>query len=153
MKSRSASSKRTKTSALPFTRQIEEKPTGTTEGKVIYAEFAVPPRPSAISGAVDIDDLVTELEQVPENAEAIARGRKWVAETFYPGQLSVAQLRLQKGWSQADLARRAETSQPYIARLERGQVDPQISTVRKLARALGVPVATLVEAIAPGDAA
>jgi len=76
-----------------------------------------------------------------------------VAETFYPGQLSVAQLRLQKGWSQADLARRAETSQPYIARLERGQVDPQISTVRKLARALGVPVATLVEAIAPGDAA
>lgn len=120
---------------------------------MIYAEFAVPPKPSAMTGAVDIDDLVAELEQVPENAEAIAQGRRWVAETFYPGSVSVAALRLRKGWSQAELARRAETSQPYIARLERGQVDPQISTVRKLARALDVPVGTLVDAIASGEPA
>lgn len=153
MKSQSASLKPTKTSASPSTRIFEDKPTGTAECKVIYAEFTVPPRPSALSGTTDIDDLVTELEQAPENAEAIAHGRKWVAETFYPGHVSVAQLRLQKGWSQADLARRAETSQPYIARLERGLVDPQISTVRKLARALDVPVSTLVEAIARGEAA
>jgi len=116
---------------------------------VIFAEFAVPPKPTAISGAVDIDDLVVELEQTPEHAEAIAQGRQWVANAFYANRISVASLRLRKGWSQAELARQAETSQPYIARLERGQVDPQISTIKKLARALGVPVAELVEAIAP----
>ena len=43
------------------------------------------------------------------------------------------------------------TSQSYIARLELGNVDPQVSTVTKLARALGVPVAAVVEAILPED--
>ena len=133
--------------ALPPTRLVPELPTGTAECRVIYAEFAVPPKPSAIRGALDIDDLVAELEQSPENAKAIAQGRQWVAETFYRGHSSVAALRLRKGWSQAELARRAETSQPYIARLERGQVDPQVSTVRKLALALAMPIAELVEAI------
>lgn len=147
MKSQAASSKPTKTSALPPTRLVPDLPTGTAECKVIYAEFAVPPKPSAIRGALDIDDLVAELEQGPENAKAIAKGRQWVADTFYKGHSSVAALRLRKGWSQAELARRAETSQPYIARLERGQVDPQVSTVRKLAHALAVPIAELVEAI------
>lgn len=152
MKSQAASLKRTKISALPPTRLVPDLPTGTAECRVIYAEFAVPPKPWAIRGALDIDDLVAELEQDPENAKAIAQGRKWVADTFYKGHSSVAALRLRKGWSQAELARRAETSQPYIARLERGQVDPQVSTVRKLAQALAVPVAVLVEAIS-GEAA
>lgn len=149
MKSQTASSKPTKTSALPSTRVVDDLPTGTAECKVIYAEFSLPPKPSAISGAIDIDDLVAELEQTPEQAEAIAQGRQWVADAFYAGRTTVASLRLRKGWSQAELARQAETSQPYIARLERGQVDPQVGTVKKLARALGVSVAELVEAIAP----
>lgn len=149
MKSQAVFSKPTKTSALPPTRFVSDLPTGTVECKVIYAEFAVPPKPSAITGALDIDDLVAELEQEPENAKAIAQGRQWVADTFYAGHTTVAAMRLRKGWSQAELARRAETSQPYIARLERGQVDPQVSTVKKLAQALGVPVAELVDAIRP----
>lgn len=149
MKSQAAFSKPTKTSGLPPTRVVPDLPTGTAECKVIYAEFAVPPKPSAIAGALDIDDLVAELERDPENAKAIAKGRQWVAESFYADRSSVAALRLRKGWSQAELARRAETSQPYIARLERGLVDPQISTVKKLAQALGVPVAELVDAITP----
>ncbi len=149
MKSQAVFSKPTKTSGLPPTRFVPDLPTGTAECKVIYAEFAVPPKPSAIADALDIDDLVAELEQDPENAKAIAKGRQWVAESFYADRSSVAALRLRKGWSQAELARRAETSQPYIARLERGLVDPQVSTVKKLAQALGVPVAELVDAITP----
>jgi DNA-binding XRE family transcriptional regulator len=148
MKSQTVSLKPTKSSASPSTKVVTDPPTGTAECTVIYAEFAVSPKPSAITGALDIDELVAELEQSPENAKAIAQGRQWVADAFYSGQPSVAALRLRKGWSQAELARRAETSQPYIARLERGQVDPQVSTVRKLARALGVSIAELVEAIA-----
>lgn len=149
MKSQVVSLKLTRASDSPSTRVVADLPTGTAECRVIYAEFAVPPKPSAITGALDIDDLVVELEQNPENAKAITQGRKWVADAFYAGRATVPALRLRKGWSQAELARRAETSQPYIARLERGQVDPQVSTVRKLAQALGVPVAELVEAIDP----
>jgi len=119
---------------------------------VIYLELPIPVKPPILSGAVDIDDLVAELEQSDEVAEAIAKGRQWVAKSFYSNQpSSIAQLRLQKGWSQAELAKRASTSQSYIARLELGNVDPQVSTVIKIAKALGLPVAAVVEAISPED--
>ena len=149
MKSHTASSRLTANSASPSTSLYQEPTTGTAEGKVIYAEFPGPTMPSVLPGAIDIDDLVSELEQSPDNAEAITKGRQWVAETFYADRPSVAQLRLSKGWSQAELARRAETSQPHIARLELGKVDPQVSTVKKLAKALGVSTATVVDAISP----
>ncbi len=151
MKSQNAFSKPIKNLESQSTRVVEERPTGTNAGRVIYAEFTVSPKPSALSDSIDIDDLVAELEQSTENAKAIAHGRQWVADSFYADRTSVARLRLQKGWSQAELARQASTSQPYIARLERGQVDPQISTVKKLARALDVPLTAIVDAILPED--
>jgi ribosome-binding protein aMBF1 (putative translation factor) len=120
---------------------------------VIYAAFPLTLQAKPLPGAIDIDDLVAELEQSPAAAKAIADGRKWVADTFYADRPdSIAQLRLRKGWSQAELAKRADTSQPYIARLEMNRVDPQLSTLRKIARALGVPAATLMQAIYPGEA-
>lgn len=137
--------------ASQSTKFVEERPTGTTASRVIYAEFSVSPKLPTLSGSMDIDDLVAELEKNAENAKAIAQGRQWVANSFYADRISVASLRLQKGWSQAELARRANTSQPYIARLELGRVDPQISTAKKLARALGVRLTTVVEAISPED--
>jgi predicted transcriptional regulator len=39
--------------------------------------------------------------------------------------------------SQAELARRARTSQPSIARLEKGQVSPTVVSLDRIARALG----------------
>jgi len=134
------------------TKVIQEQPTSTRPCEVIYAEFHVPVKPPLLPGALDIDDLVAEFEQSGEAAEAISKGRQWVAKTFYRNQpSSIARLRLEKGWSQAELAKRASTSQPYIARLELGNVDPQVSTVIKIARALGMPVATVVEAISSED--
>jgi transcriptional regulator with XRE-family HTH domain len=41
------------------------------------------------------------------------------------------------GVSQAELARRAKTSQPSIARLEKGQVSPTVISLDRIARALG----------------
>lgn len=150
MKSRAASLRHTASLASRSTKLIDQVPqTGTAKGQVIVAEFSVPPKPLAVPGAIDIDDLVAEFEsQSPENAQAIADGRKWVAENFYAERPSVAQLRLRNGWSQAELARRAETSQSYIARLELGNVDPQISTAMKIAKVLGVSMDTLAQAIA-----
>lgn len=152
MKSQAASLKPTETLELLPTKVFEEQPTRTAPCSVIYAEFPVPAKPPMLPGAIDIDDLVAEFEQSNEAAEAIAKGRQWVAKSFYSSQpSSIALLRLQKGWSQAELAKRARTSQSYIARIELGNVDPQVSTVKKLAQALGVPVAAVMEAISPED--
>lgn len=152
MKSQAVFLKHTKTLELLSTKVSDAPSTSTTDGKVIYAEFHVPVKPAMPSGAIDIDDLVAEFEQTTESAEAIAKGRKWIAKSFYDNQqASVALLRLQKGWSQAELAKRASTSQSYIARLELGKVDPQVSTVKKLAKALGVSVVKVLEAISPED--
>jgi transcriptional regulator with XRE-family HTH domain len=53
---------------------------------------------------------------------------------------SLASMRLARGLSQRELARRVGASQPQIARLELGQGNPGVSTLRKLARELGVRI-------------
>ena len=97
--------------------------------------------------SVGIDDLVAEFEQTEADAKEMAQARRWVANNYFRGIATIAQLRLKKGWSQAELARRTGTSQSYIARLERGQIDPQLSTVARLATALGAPLTSVVEAV------
>lgn len=150
MSSRSASSRPTKTSALPSTEIFQPLETGTRSDAVIFREVVV--SPAAPAGAIDIDALVVEFEQSKEGSEALAKGRQWVADTFYAdAPPSIAKLRLQKGWSQAELARQAGTSQSYIGRLEQGKVDPQLSTIRKIAKALNAPLAVAVQAISLGD--
>jgi transcriptional regulator with XRE-family HTH domain len=49
----------------------------------------------------------------------------------------VAQARAQAGLTQAQLAERAGTSQPAVARLERGQGSPTVATVERLVGAAG----------------
>ncbi len=52
-------------------------------------------------------------------------------------------LRKERGWKQPDLAKKSGLSPGYIARLETGRHDPKLSTLVKLAKALGVPVTEL----------
>jgi DNA-binding XRE family transcriptional regulator len=113
---------------------------------VVLAPTALPaPVPE---GFIDVDDLIATEQPDPRVTEALAEGRRVVASHFYAsGRPSLASFRLQKGWSQKQLAERAQTSQPYIARLENGGVDPQVGTLRRIAVALGVSVATLIEAL------
>ncbi len=55
-------------------------------------------------------------------------------------------LREQKGWTQAELATRAGVTPEYVTMLERGaRTNPTIETLKRLAKALGVPVAELLE--------
>jgi len=112
-------------------------------------EVQVTQQSAAPAGAVDIDDLVAEFEATPASAKAIAKGRQWLGKSFYSGSKTLAALRLQHGWSQAELARQVGTSQSYIGRLEMGGIDPKLSTIRKIALALGVPAPYLVESFSP----
>ena len=52
----------------------------------------------------------------------------------------VARLRMLRGWTQKELARRAGTRQPSIARLESGEREPSLSFLRRVVQALGAHV-------------
>ncbi|MEN6460061.1 MAG: helix-turn-helix transcriptional regulator [Syntrophomonas sp.] len=57
----------------------------------------------------------------------------------------IKRYRLLRGWSQSRLARESGVSQTYISELEAGKWTPNISVLRKLAAALGVPVSALLD--------
>lgn len=59
--------------------------------------------------------------------------------------MRIKRLRAASGMTQAALAKKAGVSREYVARLETGRHDPSLSTLARLAKALGVPVARLVE--------
>jgi XRE family transcriptional regulator, master regulator for biofilm formation len=51
-----------------------------------------------------------------------------------------------RGINQAELAKKARVSQGYVSKLEAGaQRNPSIDILKRLARALGVPVTELLE--------
>jgi transcriptional regulator with XRE-family HTH domain len=55
-------------------------------------------------------------------------------------------LREANGWSQVELATRANVARPYLVRLESGdRKNPSLATLKRLAKALGVPVTDLLE--------
>lgn len=67
----------------------------------------------------------------------------------------VRKLRQDRGWTQEELATRAQLGAPpdkgWVSRIENGRVVPKIETLRYLADAFGVTVADLVSEIAPLD--
>ena len=58
--------------------------------------------------------------------------------------LAVRQSREALGWSQEQLAARADLNRSYVGEVERGQVAVSLPTIGKLAQALQVPQSTLV---------
>lgn len=73
------------------------------------------------------------------------------ADAAYRLGVLVREHRTAAGMTQAELARRAATSQPAIARLEAGGAEPTIATLRRIAIALGVELA--VDFRAPSNVA
>lgn len=57
----------------------------------------------------------------------------------------VRTLREAAGLTQAELAERSGVSQTWISRLERGQENPTLATLRRLAAAFGVRVTDLLD--------
>lgn len=57
----------------------------------------------------------------------------------------LTKLRESRGWSKAQLASNSGVSNTYISELESGKKQPTITTIRKLAKALEVPIVDLIE--------
>lgn len=55
------------------------------------------------------------------------------------------ELRAKNGLTQLQVAKRAGLTLAYIGRLETGHYDPQLSTLKKLAKALQCKISELVE--------
>lgn len=58
---------------------------------------------------------------------------------------AIRQLRQAKGMTLQELAAQTQTTAGYLSQLERDLVDPSLSTLRKIARALDTPLFSLVE--------
>lgn len=146
--------------SLPRTTSLGSQPFGdfpaatapaTTRGAVIYADFSSTTDVEQLpDGYQDIDNLVAEDERDPARRAAIEAGRKIIAERYYKDASGLAVLRLKHGWSQRTLADAIGVKQPHIARLEIGQNDPSLGTMRKLAAALGVTIEDIVRALDSG---
>lgn len=59
--------------------------------------------------------------------------------------------RLDRGWSQADLARRAQVSRQWIVAIERGKVTAEIAPILRTLTALGLMVDIVPGATSYGD--
>lgn len=57
---------------------------------------------------------------------------------------TVRRRREDRGWSQEQLAHRAELNRSYMGEVERGAVMPSLATAAKLAQALNLPLAELI---------
>lgn len=80
-----------------------------------------------------LDEIIADRSSVnpqfPEMIAAASRARELLR--------GLADRRRELGLSQTLVAARMGTSQPTLARLESGEVDPRISTVERYALALG----------------
>ena len=65
----------------------------------------------------------------------------------------LAQYRVDRGLTQAEVARQMKTSQPYVARLEAANVDPRLSTILRYALVVagGIALAGLLKELARGS--
>ena len=57
----------------------------------------------------------------------------------------IKRLRIERGLTQVELAKKAKVARTYVAKIEGGdRVNPSLPVLKRLAKALGVPVTALV---------
>lgn len=104
---------------------------------IVYREFG-PSRPLPLQNTTSLSSLIDEFEVDPAMAAHLANARRNLAASMYADELeTLSAVRLAAGLSQAQLAVLAQTTQPYIARIERGKLDPSTDMIARIAQALG----------------
>jgi DNA-binding XRE family transcriptional regulator len=125
-----------------------------------YAENAVQSRNSTPCKVYNIDvaqetnaastsefgKLLDSLESDTESAYLLSQARKWVSETLYNDEPTLASLRLAAGLSQTQLGIACSIKQPHVSRYESGKHEPSITVSIQLAKALGINLESFAEA-------
>jgi len=101
---------------------------------------------------VPISERIARLQGNPKRAASLARARvrlgAWVAsEPELQATGGLAAMRLKAGLSQAQLAGALGTSQPNVARMEKGTGNYTLDSMRAWASAVGVSLTELIAAI------
>lgn len=127
-------------------RQTVGESSGTANrGVVILFETAVLPIPLAQKNTA-FSKLIARLDASEEHKQGMAEARSWVAEKVLAEEGdTIRTLRLKKGLNQTKFAELLGTTQAQVARLEKGNTDPQRSTCKKLREVLGISADTLEE--------
>lgn len=111
------------------------------------------PRKLTADEASETRRLRALVEQ--DKDEILAEGRQFVAEkrrrqAAAQGAATLGQMiraaREARGWTQADLATRAQVTQSYLSYLEQDQREPSLSIAARIARELEVPLDELASA-------
>jgi DNA-binding XRE family transcriptional regulator len=91
----------------------------------------------------DFEKLLDALENSKDGAAELSEARKWLADAFYPEQLTIASLRLKAGLSQQQLGELCGIKQSHVSRYESGKHEPSISLAINFAKALNVSAETI----------
>jgi len=82
-------------------------------------------------------DIIVDMERQPEEGATVFPGFAALSEDVHDIVERLAAARRRQGLSQTQIAARMGTSQSAVARLEAGQEDLRLSTLRRYAGALG----------------
>ncbi|HLJ68629.1 MAG TPA: helix-turn-helix transcriptional regulator [Chloroflexota bacterium] len=86
-----------------------------------------------------LSDLPTHDDIVAADLEDPAYRAEWERTRFaHEVAKRVIQYRIDHSLTQAELARQLGMRQPHVARLEAGEHEPSLTTLRRLAQRLGV---------------
>lgn len=96
---------------------------------------------------VDAEGFLNELVAQHSLEDKMPAARKWVANDFYEGQMTLATLRLKAGLTQAELAKKVDMPQSSVARLESGRENPSLTRAKKIADVLAVSLDKLYFAL------
>lgn len=114
-------------------------------GVVIRIETAVLPIPLAKKNTA-FSKLMARLDSSEEHRSGMAEARNWMADKILADEGdTIRTLRLKKGLSQTQFAGLLGTTQAQVARLEKGNTDPQRSTCKKLREVLEISADKLEE--------
>lgn len=114
---------------------------------VVYKEFGAA-RPLQLPNTTSLSSLMAEFEADGEMAQHLADARRSLGQQLYADEpQTLSALRLAAGFSQTQLAERANTTQPHIAKIESGRTDPGTDTIGRIAQALDIEEDTAFRAI------
>ena len=122
-------------------------PSTTSTAQILYREFGIS-RPFPLANTRSLASVINEFESDGSIAPHFEEARRELANNLYSGETeTLTVLRLNAGLSQVQLANRAGTTQPYVARIERGMADPSTDMIARIAQAIGIDEALAFRSI------